>query len=57
MNRPRKKVPVTEEDKKKSYYKYYLEPMAEPPWENIQKVLAALLIRQRLYLFMKESLV
>jgi len=40
MNLPRKKVPVTEEDKKKSYYKYYLEPMAEPPQEIIQKVLA-----------------
>ncbi len=36
----RRKVPVTEEDKKKSYYKYYLEPMVEPPRENIQKILA-----------------
>ena len=36
----RRKVPVTEQDKKKSYYKYYLEPMVEPPAENIQKVLA-----------------
>ena len=35
-----KLVPVTEEDKKKSYYKYYLEEMTDAPPEHYQKVLA-----------------
>jgi phloretin hydrolase len=33
-------VPVTEEDKNKSYYKYYLEEMTDAPPEHYQKVLA-----------------
>ncbi len=37
---PQKKlVPVTEEDKKKSYYKYYLEDMVDAPPEHYEKVL------------------
>ncbi len=35
-----KKVPVTEQDMKKSYYKYYLEEMVEAPQEKYNKVLA-----------------
>lgn len=35
----KKRVPVTEEDKKKSYYKYYLNEMADAPPEHYQKVL------------------
>jgi hypothetical protein len=35
-----KLVPVTEGDKKKSYYKYYLEDMVDAPPEHYQKVLA-----------------
>jgi len=35
-----KLVPVTEEDKKKSYYKYYLEDMAQATPEHYQKVLS-----------------
>lgn len=35
-----KKVPITQEDKKKSYYKYYLEEMAQAPPEKYAKVLA-----------------
>jgi hypothetical protein len=34
-----KLVPVTEEDKKKSYYKYYLREMAEASPEHYEKVL------------------
>jgi hypothetical protein len=37
---PQKKlVPVTEEDKKKSYYKFYLEDMVDAPPEHYEKVL------------------
>jgi hypothetical protein len=36
----KKKVPVTEQDKQKSYYKYYLEEMAQAPIEHYMKVLA-----------------
>jgi hypothetical protein len=32
---PQKLVPVTEEDKKKSYYKYYLEDMVDAPPETL----------------------
>jgi hypothetical protein len=35
-----KLVPVTEEDKKKSYYKYYLAELVDAPPEHYQKVLA-----------------
>ncbi len=36
----RQRVPVTEQDKEKSYYKYYLEELAPAPPENYQKALA-----------------
>ena len=32
------RVPVSDSDKKKSYYKYYLQPMAEPPAERLNAV-------------------
>ena len=38
FNRPR--VPVAEEDKKRSYYKYYSEPMVPGDPAKFQKVLA-----------------
>lgn len=34
------RVPVTEEDKQKSYYKYFLEPMTPAPQEKYAKVLS-----------------
>ena len=40
-------MPVTEQDKK-SYYKYYLELMVEPPAENIQRCWQAPLIGKAL---------
>jgi hypothetical protein len=36
----RSKVPVSEEDKKNSYYKYYLAELVDAPPEKYQKVLA-----------------
>ena len=33
------KVPVSEEDKKKSYFKYYLQEMVQAPEEHYRKVL------------------
>lgn len=32
------RVPVSMEDKKKSYYKYYLRPMAKPPQEKLDAI-------------------
>ena len=36
---PKKRVPVTEEEKQKSYYKYFEQDMAQPAREALAKML------------------